>query len=162
MAKTQVSIDTNIYNIKAKDESILKTYGLTEKVVKEISKLKDEPSWVLDIRLKALKLFYEMDNPTWGPDLKLLDIERIATYVKPNSNMERNWEDIPTEIKTTFDRLGIPEAEKKSLSGVGAQFDSEMVYHNLEEELSKKGVIYTNFDEAIHKYPELFNEGCSN
>ena len=153
MAKTQVSIDTNIYNIKAKDESILKTYGLTEKVVKEISKLKDEPSWILDIRLKALKLFYEMDNPTWGPDLKLLDIERIATYVKPNSNMERTWEDIPDEIKTTFDRLGIPEAEKKSLSGVGAQFDSEMVYHNLEEELSKKGVIYTNFDEAIHKYP---------
>ena len=158
MSKTQVSIDTNIYNIKAKDESILKTYGLTEKVVKEISKLKDEPSWILDIRLKALKLFYEMDNPTWGPDLKLLDIERIATYVKPNSNMERNWEDIPTEIKTTFDRLGIPEAEKKSLSGVGAQFDSEMVYHNLEEELSKKGVIYTNFDEAIHKYPELFKK----
>lgn len=158
MVKTQVSIDTNIYNIKAKDESILKTYGLTENVIREISKLKDEPEWILDIRLKALKLFYEMENPTWGPDLKLLDIEKIATYVKPNSNMKRTWEDIPDEIKNTFDRLGIPEAEKKSLSGVGAQFDSEMVYHNLEEELSKKGVIYSNFDEAIHKYPDLFKK----
>ena len=98
MAKTQVSIDTNIYNIKAKDESILKTYGLTENVIREISKLKDEPEWILDIRLKALKLFYEMENPTWGPDLKLLDIEKIATYVKPNSNMKRTWKDIPDEI----------------------------------------------------------------
>ena len=141
MAKTNVSIDTNIYNIKAKDESVLKTYGLTEKVVKEISKLKGEPDWILDIRLKALKLFYDMENPTWGPDLSMLDIEKIATYVKPNSNMERSWDDIPDEIKNTFDRLGIPEAEKKSLAGVGAQFDSEMVYHNLEEELKSKGVI---------------------
>nr|MBP3258404.1 Fe-S cluster assembly protein SufB [Bacilli bacterium] len=158
MAKTQVSIDTNIYNIKAKDESILKTYGLTEQVVREISKLKGEPDWILDIRLKGLKLFYELENPTWGPDLSMLHIEEIATYVKPNSNMERSWEDIPDEIKNTFDRLGIPEAEKKSLAGVGAQFDSEMVYHNLEEELKSKGVIYCNFDEAIFKYPELFKK----
>ena len=104
MAKTQVSIDTNIYNIKAKDESILKTYGLTEKVVREISKLKGEPDWILDIRLKGLKLFYELENPTWGPDLSMLHIEEIATYVKPNSNMEKSWEDIPDEIKNTFDR----------------------------------------------------------
>ena len=158
MAKTQVSIDTNIYNIKAKDESILKTYGLTEKVVREISKLKGEPEWILDIRLKGLKLFYELENPTWGPDLSMLHIEEIATYVKPNSNMEKSWDDIPDEIKNTFDRLGIPEAEKKSLAGVGAQFDSEMVYHNLEEELKNKGVIYCNFDEAMFKYPDLFKK----
>jgi Fe-S cluster assembly protein SufB len=158
MAKTQVSIDTNIYNIKAKDESILKTYGLTEKVVREISKLKGEPDWILDVRLKGLKLFYELENPTWGPDLSMLHIEEIATYVKPNSNMEKSWDDIPDEIKNTFDRLGIPEAEKKSLAGVGAQFDSEMVYHNLEEELKNKGVIYCNFDEAMFKYPDLFKK----
>ena len=156
--KTNVSIDTNIYNIKAKDESVLKSYGLSVKTVEDISRLKGEPKWVLDIRLKALKLFYEMENPIWGPDLSMLDIEKIATYVKPNSNMKKTWDDVPKEIKNTFDRLGIPEAEKKSLAGVGAQFDSEMVYHNLEKELAAKGVIYTNFDDAISKYPDLFKK----
>ena len=156
--KTNVSIDTNIYNIKAKDMSKDKIYGLKEEVLRKISSNKGEPDWVLEIRLKALKLYNELSNPSWGPDLTELNIDKIATYIKPDFKMEKSWNDVPEEIKTTFDRLGIPEAEKKSLSGVGAQFDSEMVYHNLEESLKTKGVIYCNFDDAIKKYPELLRK----
>ena len=153
--KTKLDINTNIYNDKVKDKSLKKEYGINEEVIRTISKEKNEPSWVLDIRLKALKLFNELPMPSWGPDLSLLNLDEIATYVKPNTKMNHSWDDVPEEIKTTFDKLGIPEAEKKGLAGVGAQFDSEMVYHSLEEELSKKGIIYTNFDTAIQKYPDL-------
>jgi len=155
--KTRVSIDNNIYNIKAKD-NYEREYGLNEDVIRKISSYKNEPDWILDIRLKGLKLYYELSNPSWGPNLDELDINKIATYVRPDFKMERSWDDVPNEIKNTFDLLGIPEAEKESLAGVGAQFDSEMVYHNLEEELKKQGVIYCNFDEAIKKYPDLLKE----
>lgn len=148
----------NIYNLKAKDESLKKEYGLTEEIIKNISKEKDEPSWVLDLRLKALNLYNKLSNPDWGPDISYLDINKIATYVKSVDKQNNSWDDVPDNIKSVFDKLGIPESEKKSLSGVGAQFDSEMVYHNLEEKLKKMGVIYTNFDTAIKEYPELIKE----
>lgn len=148
----------NIYNIRTKDESIKKEYGLTEEIIRNISKEKNEPSWVLDFRLKALKAYYELPNPNWGPDISYLDINKIATYVKTLDKEERNWEDIPDDIKNVFNKLGIPEAEKKSLAGVGAQYDSEIIYHNLTEKLKKQGVIYTNFDKALIEYPELIKE----
>ncbi len=145
----------NIYNTSIKVDAEKKEIGLTEDIIKNISKEKNEPEWILDIRLKALKLFYELPMPTWGPDISYLDLSKIATYVKPKSKMNMSWEDVPEDIRNVFDKLGIPEAEKKGLAGVGAQFDSEMVYHNLEEKLKEQGVIYTNFDTAIHEYPEL-------
>ena len=145
----------NVYNMKTKDNFLSKQIGLNEEIVRKISKEKNEPSWVLDIRLKALKLYNELPMPTWGPDLSELDLNSIATYVKPNNKMSDNWEDVPDDIKQVFDALGIPEAEKKSLGGVGAQYDSEMVYHKISDKLKEKGVIYTNFDTAIKDYPEL-------
>ncbi|MBR1377457.1 MAG: Fe-S cluster assembly protein SufB [Bacilli bacterium] len=153
--KTNIDISDNIYNEAIKDTSIKKEVGISEDIIRRISKEKHEPDWVLNIRLKALDLYYKLPMPTWGPDLSELDINNIATYVKPNSKMEAKWEDVPDDIKGVFDKLGIPEAEKQSLAGVGAQFDSEMVYHNLEEDLKKLGVIYTNFDTAIKEYPDL-------
>jgi len=148
----------NVYNIKSSAKAIKKVYGLSEETVRSISKEKNEPSWIEEIRTKALKLFYELPDPTWGPDLSLLNIDEIATYVKPNSKEERTWDDVPDDIKNVFDKLGIPESEKKSLAGVGAQFDSEVIYHNLEEKMKEKGVIYTNFDTAIKEYPELLKK----
>ena len=148
----------NIYNIKTKNESLKKEYGLTEEIIKSISKEKNEPQWVLNFRLKALKKYFELETPDWGPDLSYLDINAIATYVKPMNSEVRKWEDVPKDIRDIFNKLGIPEAEKKSLSGVGAQFDSEVIYHNLEEELKKKGVIYTNFDKAIIEHADLIKE----
>ena len=145
----------NIYNEITNYTSLKKIYGLNEAVIRELSKEKNEPEWILDIRLKALKLFHELDDPTWGPDISYLDINKIATYVKSVNKEKRSWEEVPDDIKDIFDKLGIPDAEKKSLAGVGAQFDSEVIYHNLTEKLKEKGVIYLNFDEAIKKYPEL-------
>ncbi len=157
--KTQVKdIDDNIYNIKNKDEYSFKTVGLTEEVIKEISEKKQEPEWMLELRLKALKIYNELSMPTWGPNLAELDMSKIATYVKPKTDMKKSWDDVPDDIKNTFDALGIPEAEKESLAGVGAQYDSEIVYHSIKEELVKQGVIYTDFDEAVKKYPELVKE----
>ena len=160
MAKTNVDeyLDeniSNIYNTKANNVSLKKEYGLTEEIVRNISKEKEEPEWVLDIRLKALKAFYELSDPDWGPDISYLDIDKIATYVKSVDKEARTWDDVPDDIKDIFDKLGIPESEKQALAGSGAQFDSEIVYHNLTEDLKKQGVIYTSFDEAIKEYPEL-------
>ena len=145
----------NIYNLKSKNKSLKKMYGLSEDIVRELSKEKHEPEWVLDIRLKALKLFYELEDPSWGPDISYLDINKIATYVKSINNEKTSWEDVPDDIKDIFDKLGIPESEKKSLSGVGAQFDSEVVYHNMTLKMKELGVVYLNFDVAIKEYPEL-------
>lgn len=148
----------NIYNIKNKDEYSFKTVGLTEEVIREISARKQEPEWMLELRLKALQKFYELEMPTWGPDLSELDMSKISTYVKPKSEMQKSWDDVPDDIKNTFDALGIPEAEKTSLAGVGAQYDSEIVYHSIKEDLVKQGVIYTDFDTAVKEYPELVKE----
>ena len=160
MSKTKVDdVNRNIYDIKNKDEYDYKMQkGLDEKIVREISSMKKEPKWMLDIRLKALEVYKKLEMPTWGPDLSCLDMNEISTYVKPKSNLNTNWEDVPEEIKSTFDKLGIPEAEKKSLAGVGAQYDSEVVYHSLQEDLLKQGVIYTDFETAVREYEDLVKE----
>lgn len=160
MGKTDVNkyVDEdirNIYDTSANNVSLKKEYGLTKKIIENISKEKNEDKWVLDIRLKALDMFNKMSDPDWGPDISYLNINDIATYVKPVNNEARKWEDVPDEIKNVFDKLGIPDAEKEALAGSGAQFDSETVYHNLSDDLSKKGVIYTSFDEAVKNYPDL-------
>ena len=148
----------NVYNTKSENKSLKKLYGLTEEIVKNLSAEKNEPKWVLDIRLKALELFYKLPDPEWGPDISYLDINKIATYVKPTNNEARSWDDVPENIKDIFNKLGIPESEKKSLAGVGAQFDSEIIYHNLEEKMKERGVIYLNFDQAIKDYPDLVKQ----
>jgi Fe-S cluster assembly protein SufB len=129
--------------------------GLTEEVVRVISKAKNEPEWMLKKRLKGLKLFHETPMPNWGPKLKELDFDEIIYYSDPNTEEATKWEDVPEEIKRTFDRLGIPEAEKKALAGVGAQYDSGVVYHNLMQGLKDQGVIFENMDVAVQKYPEM-------
>ncbi|MDU3952263.1 MAG: Fe-S cluster assembly protein SufB, partial [Staphylococcus epidermidis] len=132
--------------------------GLTENIVTEISKMKEEPQWMLDFRLKALKLFYKMPMPQWGGDLSELDFDDITYYVKPSEHTERSWDEVPEEIKRTFDKLGIPEAEQKYLAGVSAQYESEVVYHNMEKELEEKGIIFKDTDSALRENEELFRE----
>ena len=160
MSKTQVDdIDRNIYDIKNKDDYEFKMQkGLSREIVEQISKRKNEPDWMLEIRLKALEMYEKLELPTWGPDLSELKMDEIATYVKPKTNLNSSWEDVPDEIKDTFDKLGIPEAEKTSLAGVGAQYDSEVVYHSMKEDLIKQGVIYTDMESAVRDYPEIVKE----
>ena len=160
MAKTNIEdIDRNIYDIKNKDNYEFKMQkGLNKEIVEEISKKKNEPEWMRDIRLKALETYNQLELPTWGPDLSELKMDEIATYVKPKTNLNSNWNDVPEDIRNTFDKLGIPEAEKKSLAGVGAQYDSEVVYHSIKEDLKKQGVIYTDMETAVREYPDLVKE----
>ncbi|HHU54596.1 MAG TPA: Fe-S cluster assembly protein SufB [Mollicutes bacterium] len=132
--------------------------GLTEDVVRQISKLKNEPEWLLDYRLTAYKHFLEIPNPKWGVDLNDIDLDDIYYYLKPSSNVEQNWDKVPETIKNTFDKIGIIEAENKHLSGVATQYESEVVYHNIEKELKEKGVIFLDTDSAIKQYPDLFKE----
>ena len=155
--KTQVDdINENIYNFIKKDDPAFKIKkGLNEKIVREISKQKNDPDWMLQIRLDALKAYNELQLPKWGPDLSELNMDDIATYVKPKSKLNTSWDDVPDDIKDTFDKLGIPEAEKESLAGVGAQYDSEVVYHSMKEELKKQGVIYTDMETAVREYPDI-------
>src|SRR3989338_5988665 len=129
--------------------------GINEEVVRMISKTKNEPQWMLDKRLKALKLFEETKIPMWGPDLAQLDLNSIVYFIDPNATETDNWDEVPAEIKNTFDRLGIPEAEKTVLAGVGAQYDSSVVYHSIQKSLQDKGVIFENMDVATFEYPEL-------
>lgn len=160
MSKTQIDeLNTNIYDFKNEDNYEFKIKkGLTREIVEEISKQKQEPDWVLEIRLKALETYDKLDIPTWGPDLSELNMNEIATYVKPKSNLNKDWNDVPDEIKDTFNKLGIPKAEREYLAGVGAQYDSEVVYHSIKDELLSQGVIYTDFDSAIREYPEIVKE----
>ena len=158
--KTQIEdISRNIYDIKNKDEYSYKSKkGITKEIVEEISKQKNDPKWMHDFRLKALETYKKLQLPTWGPDLSELNMEEIATYVKPKSKLNSSWDEVPEDIKNTFDQLGIPEAEKKSLAGIGAQYDSEVVYHSIKEELIKQGVIYTDMETAVREYPEIVKE----
>ena len=132
--------------------------GLDENIVREISKAKNEPEWVLSLRLKALEIYNSLSLPSWGPSLDELDMNNISTYVRPQTDMKDSWEDVPDEIKNTFEKLGIPKAEREYLAGVGAQYDSEVVYHSIKNELLEQGVIYTDFDSAIKEYPKLIKE----
>ncbi len=156
MSKIEIKeINRNIYDIKNKDEYDFKIKkGLTKSIIEEISGQKNDPDWMRAFRLKALEVYHELELPTWGPDLSELDMSEIATYVRPKSKLNNSWEDVPEDIKNTFDKLGIPEAEKTSLAGVGAQYDSEVVYHSMKEELIQQGVVYTDMETAIQEYPD--------
>ncbi len=130
--------------------------GLTEEVVKKISEYKKEPEWMLKKRLQSLKIFNDLKMPGWGPDLSKLNLDKICYFIVPDATSNSTtWEKVPDNIKKTFERLGIPEAERKALAGAGAQYDSQVVYHNLKEDLKKQGVIFEDFDVAVQKYPEL-------
>lgn len=129
--------------------------GVREEVVREISRQKGEPAWMLGKRLQALALFHEATMPSWGPDLSNLRLDEIIYYVRPDVEETRKWEQLPEDIRRTFDRLGIPEAEKKSLAGAGAQYDSSVVYHNIQADLKKQGVVFENMDTALKEYPDL-------
>lgn len=158
--KTKVDeVDRNIYDFKNKDDYEFKIKkGLNKEIVEEISRQKNDPDWMRKIRLDALAMYDKLELPTWGPDLSELKMHDIATYVKPKSKLNSSWDDVPEDIKNTFDKLGIPDAEKKSLGGVGAQYDSEVVYHSMKEDLLKQGVIYTDMETAVKEYPEIVKE----
>ncbi len=133
--------------------------GLNARVVEEISEMKSEPSWMREFRLKGLAAFQARPTPTWGGDLSALNYDDIHYYMKAADRQGQSWDDIPAEIKRTYDKLGIPEAEKRGLiAGVGAQYESEVVYHSLREDLQKKGVIFTDTDTAVREYPDLVRE----
>ena len=130
--------------------------GLNEELVRQISLDKGEPEWMLQKRLEGLKLFGELSFPNFGPDLSDLNLDEISLYMRPNAEKNsKNWEDVPKEIRETYEKLGIPQAERKSLAGVGAQYESEVVYHNMKKEFKEKGVIFEDMDEAVKKHPEL-------
>ncbi|MFM2194010.1 MAG: Fe-S cluster assembly protein SufB [bacterium] len=132
--------------------------GLTEATVREISETKGEPAWMLEYRLRAFKHFEGRAMPMWGGDLTKLDFSKIVYYRKPSEREEKSWDDVPDQIKKTFERLGIPEAERKFLSGVGAQYDSEVVYHSVREDLEKLGVVFMGTDQGMKEYPEIFKK----
>lgn len=132
--------------------------GLDREVVQQISALKGEPEWMLEFRLKALEHFLKRPMPTWGGDLSKLNLDDIYFYFKPTEDEAKSWDDVPDTIKNTFDRLGIPEAERKFLAGVGAQYESEMVYHKIQENLEKQGVIFLSIEDGLRKHPDLFRE----
>ena len=145
------------YGFSYPDKSVFKTKkGLNEEVVREISREKNEPAWMTDFRLQSLKVFWTKPMPDWGADLSDINFNEFIYYARPTEGGEqRSWDDLPPEIRQTYDRLGIPEAEQKFLAGVGAQYDSEMVYHNIREDLEQQGVIFTSPEEAVQKHPEL-------
>ncbi len=147
------------YGFKDKDVSIYKTEkGLTEQVVREISKIKQEPDWMLQFRLEAYKKFCELPMPTWGPNLEEIDFSEYTYYIRSNKETENSWEEVPETIKDTFERLGIPEAEQKFLAGVSTQYESEVVYHNMLKDVEEKGVIFLDTDSALKQYPDLFKK----
>ena len=132
--------------------------GLNREVVENISRMKGEPEWMLEFRLKALDHFQKRPMPNWGPTLKDLNFDEIYFYVKPTEKSEKSWDDVPDDIKRTFDKLGVPEAERKFLAGLGAQYESEMVYHSIQEHLEKQGVIFLSIEDGLKKYPDMFRE----
>ena len=155
-------IDRSLYDFRyeEKDSDFYKIKeGLTPEIVEEISDKKNDPKWMRDFRLKALEIYHKTDIPNWGPDITDLNMDNIVTYVKPKTKMSADWEEVPQDIKDTFEKLGIPEAERKSLAGVGAQYDSELVYHNLQEEVAAKGVVYSDIESALHgPYGEMIEK----
>ena len=132
--------------------------GLSQEIVREISRQKDEPEWMLEFRLESLRQFERKPMPTWGADLSKIDFDDIYYYIRPQDRKARNWDDVPEDIKNTFDRLGIPEAERKFLAGVGAQYDSEVVYHSIREDLEKQGVVFLDMDSGLREHPEIVRE----
>ncbi len=154
------TIDYTKYDFKysTKNYEIVLDKGLNEKIVKKISEIKKEPKWMLDFRLKALQAFKEKPMPDWGPDLKNIDFDNITYYMKASEANKTTWEEVPKEVKETFEKLGIPEAERKILAGVGAQYDSEVMYHNIRKDLEKQGVVFLSMDEGLKQYTEIVKE----
>ena len=160
--KSQVAdIDRSVYDIRDKEDDAYRMQeGLTPEIIDTLSKEKDDPVWMQQFRLQSLQIYNEMPIPDWGPSIEGLDMDHIATYVRPKTDMKNDWKDVPQDIKDTFERLGIPQAERKSLAGVGAQYDSELVYHNVKDEVAAQGVVYTDMESAlkgeyadmVHKY----------
>ena len=150
--------EINKYDFRTASKPFFKARkGLDAEIVHQISDLKDEPQWMREFRLKSLEIFHSKPMPKWGGNIAI-DFQDIYYYLKPTDHQGKSWDDVPEEIKKTFDRLGIPEAEKKFLSGVKAQFESEVVYGSLQEDLAKKGVIFTDTDSAVRDYPDLVRE----
>ena len=159
--KTYVEdIDRSMYDFRNEDKDAYRiSAGLTADIVEQISKEKDDPEWMREFRLKSLEVYNRLQVPEWGPDISELNIDNIATYVTKKSGMKESWEDVPDEIKDTFDKLGIPQAERTSLAGVGAQYDSEMVYHNVQKEVEELGVVYTDIESALKgEYADMIKE----
>lgn len=159
--KTYVDdIDRSLYDFRNEDKDAYRIQeGLTREIVEKISREKHDPEWMLEFRLKSLDIYNKLQVPNWGPSIDGLNMDNIVTYVRPNTNMQGKWENVPEDIKDTFDRLGIPQAEQSSLAGVGAQYDSEVVYHNVRKEVEEQGVIYTDMESALNgPYAEMVHE----
>ncbi len=150
--KTYVEdVDRSVYDIRDEEHDAYRMEeGLTPAIVDRLSKEKNDPVWMQQFRLQSLQLYNELPLPNWGPSIEGLDMAHIATYVRPNTKMQNDWENVPQDIKDTFERLGIPQAERKSLAGVGAQYDSELVYHNVKDSVAAEGVVYTDMESALH------------
>ena len=147
------------YGFHDKDVSVYNTgKGLNEEVIREISKIKKEPEWMLQRRLDAYHSFLDQKTPDWGPDLSGIDFDDFTYYIKPSDKQEKSWDEVPETIRETFDKLGIPEAEQKYLAGVSTQYESEVVYHNMLEEVEEKGVIFLDTDSALREHPDLFKQ----
>ncbi|MBP7059326.1 MAG: Fe-S cluster assembly protein SufB [Lachnospiraceae bacterium] len=161
--KTVISdIDRSMYDFRySEDDAYKVNEGLTPEIVGQISEEKGDPEWMKDFRLKSLDIYNQIPVPEWGPSIEGLNMDNIVTYVRPNTRrMQTDWNDVPTDIKDTFDKLGIPEAEKKSLAGVGAQYDSELVYHNVKKEVADLGVVYTDLESAMRdeRYEKMIRD----
>lgn len=161
--RTEVGdIDRSLYDFRyeERDSEFYRIQeGLTPDIVAEISEKKGDPQWMRDFRLKSLEIYHKLQIPKWGPSIDGLKMENIVTYVRPNTKMTAEWDEVPEDIKQTFEKLGIPQAERASLAGVGAQYDSELVYHNLQESVAEQGVIYTDIESALHgDYAEMIQE----
>ena len=150
--KTYVEdIDRSVYDIKNEEKDVYRVKeGLTPAIVEQISKEKKDPQWMQLFRLESLQIYNQLQVPNWGPSIEGLNMDEIVTYVRPNTHMSAKWSDVPKDIKDTFERLGIPQAERKSLAGVGTQYDSELVYHNVREEVAAQGVVYTDMESALN------------
>jgi len=160
MATENLDMDYSKYDFKDSTEMYvhLSKKGLTKDTVREISQLKDEPQWMLDFRLRSYDIFMKKSMPQWGGDLNKIDFQNIYYYAKASDKTEKSWDDVPENVKNTFDKLGIPEAEKKFLAGVGAQYESEVVYHNLRKDLADQGVLFLDTDSALKEHPEIFKK----
>ncbi|WP_026658140.1 Fe-S cluster assembly protein SufB [Butyrivibrio sp. AC2005] len=160
--KAVVDIDRSVYDIKDvenEQDFYRMEDGFTEDIVRKISEEKHDPEWMREFRLKSLELYNKLEMPDWGPDTDDLDMNLISSYVRSKSDMKGKWEDVPEDIKNTFERLGIPEAERESLAGVGAQYDSELVYHNVKDEVAEQGVVYTDMESALTgEYADMVHE----
>ena len=153
-------IDRSLYDFRNEDKDAYRIEeGLTKEIVEQISREKHDPEWMREFRLKSLEIYNKTPMVQWGPSIEGLNMDNIVTYVRPNTKMQGKWEDVPDDIKDTFERLGIPQAEQTSLAGVGAQYDSELVYHNVRKEVEEQGVVYTDMESALNgPYADMVKE----